>query len=58
MPTSIPAHEPTADETPDSPRFVWMCLQFVAIASLHGIARLATAVLPARTGRRPSKPKG
>lgn len=58
MPASIPAHEPTADETPDSPRFVWMCLLFVAIASLHGIARLATVVLPSHTERGPPARKG
>ncbi len=57
MPTPITAHEPTADETPDSPRFVWMCLLFVAIASLHGVARLASVVMPAHSPRGASPPR-
>ncbi|MDM4772731.1 hypothetical protein [Solimonas sp. SE-A11] len=57
MPTPITAHEPTADETPDSPRFVWMCLLFVAIASLHGVARLASVLMPPGPARKPPPPR-
>ncbi|HEY0917106.1 MAG TPA: hypothetical protein VGE22_19670 [Solimonas sp.] len=50
-------HEPTADETPDSPRFISMCLLFIAVASLHGIVRLASAVMPSRPGPKPPMPR-
>jgi hypothetical protein len=55
MPAPASPHEPTAAETPDSPRFVSMCLMFLAIASLHGIARLAAALQPRRRPARPAR---
>ncbi len=38
--------EPDDTQTPDSPRFVTLCLLFTAAAAIHGIARLALRLVP------------